>query len=92
MVKLNKEVVQIGDTLYDLSNGQGEVTALTSNSIEVLFTNGRRLKFNEHGQIDGVRRLFWQYPVFLDPPKDIKQWEKTVKAMSSIFKIIESFS
>lgn len=88
MPRLNNEEVSIGDRLYDTTNGVGTVSALTDKSIEVLFADGRRITFNEHGQLNGILRLFWHYPIFLVPPKDLRQWEKTMNAMVAIHQII----
>lgn len=86
---LNNEVVQLHDTLYDLSNGRGTVVSLTEESIEVLFDNGRRITFNNFGQLDGVRRLFWQYPVIIDPPKSLPKWEKIVNCIVAVYKLTQ---
>ena len=88
MPKLNGEVVQVGDRLYDIANGVGNVTVLTEKSIEVLFDTGRRVTYNQVGALNGVRRLYWQYPVFIDPPKDLSAWEKTRNALLAIQNII----
>ena len=90
MPSLNGTEVRIGDLVYDVTNSSGKVTALTDKTIEVLFKNGRRISFNEHGQLDGVRRLFWHYPIFIDPPKDKVEWEKTLDAVKAIFNIVNS--
>lgn len=84
---LNNEVVQLGDNLYDLSNGRGIVVSLSEETIEVLFDNGRRISFNKYGQLDGVRRLFWQYPIIIDPPKSLPQWEKIVNVITAVYRL-----
>lgn len=89
MPSLNNEVVQLNDTLYDLSNGRGTVVSLTAESIEVLFDNGRRITFNAFGYLDGMRRLFWQYPVIIDPPKSLPKWEKTVNCIVAVYNLTE---
>lgn len=89
MPSLNNEVVQLNDTLYDLSNGRGTVVSLTAESIEVLFDNGRRITFNNFGQLDGVRRLFWQYPVIIDPPKSLPKWERIVRCIVAVYNLTQ---
>lgn len=87
MPSLSNEAVQLSDILYDLSNGRGTAVALTEESIEVLFDNGRRITFNAYGQLDGVRRLFWQYPVIIDPPKSLPKWEKIVNVITAVYRL-----
>ena len=86
---INEEVVSLGDFLYDLSNGRGIVVGLTEERIEVLFDNGRRITFNQYGQLDGIRRLFWQYPVIIDPPKSLPKWEKIVNCIVAVYKLTQ---
>lgn len=92
MPKLNNEVVSVNDTVYDVSNGSGTVTAVTEKTIEVLFANGRRITFNQHGSINGIRRLFWHNPIFLDPPKDFSMWQKITYSVINIFRLIKNFN
>lgn len=90
MPSINDEVVKINDYLYDLSNGRGRVVSLTEDSIDVLFDNGRRITFNALGHLDGIRRLFWQYPVIIDPPKDLSNWKKIVDVIVAVYKLTQN--
>ena len=87
MPSLNDTPVQLNDILYDISNGQGTVVSLTNDTIEVKFRNGRRITFNQYGQIDGIRRLFWQYPIIIDPPKSMDKWKKFVDIIIAVHKL-----
>lgn len=86
---INNEPVALGDFLYDLSNGRGMVVGLSEERIEMQFDNGRRITFNQYGHIDGIRRLFWQYPVIIDPPKSLPRWEKIVNCIVAVYNLTQ---
>lgn len=72
---INNEPVKIGDYLYDILNHRGRVVGISDDVLEVIFDNGRRVAFTPTGYLSGTRRLFWQPPVLIDPPKDAERWE-----------------
>ena len=71
---INNSEVKRSDIIYDILNGRGNVATVDTNSIEVLFDNGRRMTFDATGHLNGVRRLFWHNPIMIDPPKSPEQW------------------
>lgn len=89
MASINKVEVQLNDSLYDIVNGHGKVVALTVNTVDVLFDNGRRLQFDKYGQLNGVRRLFWHAPIVLDPPKDESEWRKIVDTIATVYNLLK---
>ena len=86
---INHEIVHLNDHLYDVLNGRGKVVGLDTNIIEVLFDNGRRLTFDANGCLNGSRRLFWQYPLLIDPPKDTNQWERIKRLIKAVTQFIQ---
>lgn len=81
---INNEPVKMGDYLYDLLNGRGKVVATDTTHLELLFDNGRRMTYDRSGYLNGVRRLFWQYPLLIDPPKNAEQWEHIKTLMRAV--------
>lgn len=91
VIKLSGSPVQIGDEIYDIAIGRGEVSHVGNETIEVLFDDGRRISFNKYGQLNGVRRLFWQYPILVEPPKEKQLWTKLSTTILSIYKMLRDF-
>lgn len=81
---INNIKVVTGDYLFDILNGRGKVVATDHNLLEVEFDNGRRMSFDKAGYLNGQRRLFWQQPVIIDPPKDAQLWEHIKKLLTAV--------
>lgn len=74
MAKINNESVNIGDKVYDITQGWGTVTAITLGDIIVKFKNGLRITYDTEGNYGGIRRLFWDNPIVVEPTKDQQLW------------------
>lgn len=87
---INGEVAKTGDYLYDLINGRGKVVFTDTNTLEVLFDNGRRVTYDRNGCVGGVRRLYWQYPLLIDPPRNAETWENIKTLMAAVVAFTKS--
>lgn len=84
MLQLDGTELKLGDRVYDLSNGYGEVSDITASDFTVLFANKRRLTFDSGGLLRGVRRVFWHDPLILAPPKDVAEWQHLIRLVVSV--------
>lgn len=78
MLQLDGFDINIGDKVYDIANGYGNVSEVTDNKFTVLFLNRRRLTFKGNGNLSGVKRVFWHDPLILAPPKDAAEWRHLI--------------
>lgn len=90
MYKLDGEYVNLDDQVYDLINGKGRVVELSNSTVFVHFSNNRRLIFNEKGEYNGVRRLFWHNPIILAPEKNKDSWLGTASIVVGAVNYIKS--
>lgn len=85
MVMISSENVSVGDKLYDIVYGYGEVTSLQYGDITVLFNKKQRIVFDHSGSLGGVRRLYWHNPVVVEPPKNSSLWGVLVACIKPIY-------
>lgn len=85
MATLNNENVSVGDRVYDLTQGWGEVIDTTFNEIAVRFDTGIRIAFDSTGHYGGVRRLYWHNPIVVEPPKDNSLWATLTACISAVY-------
>lgn len=85
MASINNENVSVGDRVYDVTQGMGEVVDTTFNEIAVRFDNGVRIAFDNKGYYAGVRRLYWHNPIVVEPPKDNRLWAVLVACITPIY-------
>lgn len=74
MPLISNENVSVGDRVYDLTQGYGNVIDLTFGDITVRFDNGVRITFDKTGSYAGIRRLYWHNPIVVEPPKSGTLW------------------
>lgn len=90
MLYLDGTELNLRDRVYDLTNGYGEVTDITVDFFTVVFTNRRRLTFDDGGTIRGIRRVFWHDPLILAPPKDAAEWQHLIRIVVSVQGLISA--
>lgn len=90
MLLLDDTELTLRDRVYDLTNGYGEVTDVTSHGFTILFTNRRRITFDVGGYLQGVRRVFWHDPLILAPPKDATEWQHLIRIVVSVHGLISN--
>lgn len=73
MAEISREVVTIGDKVWDILWGQGEVYDTDALMIKVKFSDGTKANFTTGGKYNNQvnQRLFWHNPIFFDPPKNL---------------------
>lgn len=79
MVMISNEYATVGDRVYDIVQGYGQIVDTIFGDIVVRFDNGVRITFDETGSYGAVRRLYWHNPIVIEPSKDNKLWE-TIRA------------
>lgn len=84
MLQLDGTELKLGDQVYDLTNGYGNVSDVTTSNFTVLFVNKRRITFDAGGLLRGVRRVFWHDPLILAPPKNAAEWQHLIRLVVSI--------
>lgn len=93
-MKLHDQQVIIGDTAYDLLEGEGQVIVDGNTEISVVFGNGRTYRYNSSGNRVGNTPhrfpplLYWQNPIVMIPVKDDTKWEAMKGLLFSAHKII----
>lgn len=90
MLKLDGNVLNLSDRVYDLVNGYGDVTDITNRGFTVTFYNRRRITFEVDGTVGNTRRIFWHDPLILAPPKDPAEWNNLIRLVISVQALITS--
>lgn len=84
MATLNGENISVKDRVFDVLKGEGTVTGLEFNQISTLFDDGTRIRYQNEGYYGGIKRLYWQDPVAVEPTKDANRWETMKEFMRSV--------
>lgn len=76
---LDKEKVEVGDKVYDIKFGGGEVTDISEslNAFTVQFSDpSAQLIFKPDGRLNNAKRrtLYWHNPIVVIPTKGEKSW------------------
>lgn len=86
-MNLDGQKVNVGDSVYDILEGQGQVAGMDSTVFLVRFGQRVSYTYNSAGQRTGntpsrfPRLLFWQDPIVMIPVKEEAKW----LAMKNIF-------
>lgn len=89
MATISNESVSLGDKVYDVAQGQGEVISLMMDDITVKFKNGRRITYDKTGHYAGIRRLYWHNPVIIEPSKNKIMWDTIQNILYTFLKFLE---
>lgn len=74
-MRLDGEVLEVGDAVYDLYFGDGRVKSVTADNRAVVVFGGRMFTYDERGVGQhGKRSLYWHNPILLVPMKDEQSW------------------
>lgn len=84
MVMISNENAVVGDRVYDIVQGYGQIVDTAFGDIVVRFDNGIRITFDKDGNYGGVRRLYWHNPIVVEPTKDNKLWQTMRDCLLSI--------
>lgn len=84
MVMISNETAVVGDRVYDIVQGYGQIVDTAFGDIVVRFDNGIRITFDKTGSYGGVRRLYWHNPIVVEPTKDNKLWQTMRDCLLSI--------
>lgn len=84
MVMISNENAIVGDRVYDIVQGYGQIVDTTFGDITVRFDNGIRITFDKDGNYGGVRRLYWHNPIVIEPPKSLEMWDTLEMCINAI--------
>lgn len=84
MVMISNENAVVGDRVYDIVQGYGQIVDTAFGDIVVRFDNGIRITFDKDGNYGGVRRLYWHNPIVIEPTKDNRLWQTMRDCLLSI--------
>lgn len=84
MVMISNENAVVGDRVYDIVQGYGQIVDTAFGDIAVRFDNGIRITFDKDGNYGGVRRLYWHNPIVVEPTKDNRLWQTMRDCLLSI--------
>lgn len=91
MTRMDGEVVNVGDVVYDLLFASGKVTALpTPGTMRVTFTDGRTHTYTQDGKRARVnaRTLYWRDPLVVTPQKSDAQWNMIPPILRAVVGVI----
>lgn len=80
--------VKINDTVFVLGVGVGVVTRVTADGGFYVKTSRGENHYRTGGYTGLQRRVYWQDPVFLLPPKNKKLWLAITKLSLTLYKSI----
>lgn len=70
-MKLDGEVLNVGDDVYHITMGYGKVETIRDNQARVRMQRGGGvINVSNNGKISGVKVIFWREPIFIVPSKD----------------------
>ena len=81
-MRLDNSDITVGDKVYDLEYGYGDVVEITDAGIHVRLNSlGRKKLYDSRGMRRGAktRVLYWHDPVITNPPKDKARWNLVTK-------------
>lgn len=88
MPLIDREIVKLDDRVVDIALGEGTVIAITPNDITVKLDNGARVVYDKEGKYGGVKRLYWHYPVVINPPRDSAKWQTLSDCIHEVAKYL----
>lgn len=89
MVMISNENAVVGDRVYDIVQGYGQIVDTAFGDIAVRFDNGIRITFDKDGNYGGVRRLYWHNPIVIEPPKSRAMWDTLEMCLNAIHSYIK---
>lgn len=82
---INGYVVEVKDRVFDITKGWGTVYAVGEDqSFDVDYGGGSKQHFSTGGFFGTYRRIYWDNPIIIDPPKKASWWEQFVKLVKQI--------
>lgn len=88
MSSLNGRKMQLGDVVYDVLKGMGQVVKDGGGSLNVVvrFKAGDELSYAQDGTFQGYKRLYWKPPYILEPRgPDDKAYDDAIALITSIY-------
>lgn len=93
MSSLNGRKMQVGDVVYDVLKGMGQVVRDGGGVLNVVvrFAEGNEMSFAQDGTYQGVQRLYWKPPYFVQPTgPDDKAYDQTIKLAKAIYETLRA--
>lgn len=74
MAKIDGFTVNMGDPVYDIILGAGQVTGMHSGGSFVVKIGSSESVYRDGGYFGNSRRLYWSDPIVILPPKNRRVW------------------
>lgn len=89
---INGSPVKVGDTVYVLGFGGGLSVDYVHDdgSFDVKVRGNSRAHFSADGSSNGLRQVYWDNPIFIDPPKDVLVWRAFKKMAAAIWEVMQN--
>lgn len=89
-MRIDGSIVEVGDQVYDVAFGLGEVTEVQEAEKRLVARFGeRRFSYNAQGLGNfPMRTLYWRNPIQGPPPKDEATWNLYRKLTQAVAKVV----
>jgi len=77
--------VNIGDTVYVLGIGSGQVTKVSSDGGFSVRTGSGEASYRSGGYVANKRRVYWANPIFITPPNDPVLWRAFTELSTDLY-------
>lgn len=83
--------VELGDTVYVLGIGTGNVVAVNNDGGFTVRTGNGEAYYRSGGYVGNQRRVYWADPMIVVPPKNRRLWRAFVKVAQVLFSQVSVF-
>lgn len=83
--------VNVGDSVYVLGIGSGTVTSINSEGGFSVKTGNGEIYYRDGGYIGNQRRVYWEDPMIITPPKNRKFWKAFVAVTKVLYQQAATF-
>ena len=91
MDTLNGRKMEVGDVVYDILKGMGQVVKDGGGvlNVTVQFSVGNTMTFTQDGKFQGVQRLYWKPPYVFQPRgPDDKSYDQAITLAKVIYETL----
>lgn len=88
MSSLNGRKIKLGDVVYDVLKGMGQVVKDGGGMLNVVvrFKEGDEVSYAQDGTFQGCKRLYWKPPYILEPRgPDDKAYDDAIALLTPIY-------
>lgn len=82
--------VSIGDTVFVMGIGSGSVVSVNADGGFTVRTGTGDAYFRDGGYIGNQKRVYWEDPFIITPPKNRRLWRAFVQMANSLFSQVDT--